>query len=238
MTTRTTSPRATRWSLPAALALVLAGCPGADKPPPQSPKSPEQMPPGSTPATTGTTPNTTGTQPPVTGTSPTGTTPEPGTPLVPPTGADLPKTVKLKLVAVPKAKVRWGKKTLGVTPLAFERPRDSGPVDLVFLASGYFPVHTRAFTYKSDSLYISMTKLSDRHKLYGAKKDPPPAAPCDPTAGPCAPATAPTGTTPGVPVPSVPVAPGTPPLPLPPIPTTKPAPSPTPAPAPAPAPAP
>lgn len=205
-------------------AFASAACPGPDKPPPQSPKSQEQGGPNG-PTTAPTANQPTGTQP--TGTQPTGTQPTGTDPNAPPAVAPaLSPTVKLKLIAVPKAKVRWGKKTLGVTPLSFERPRDSGPVDLVFLSSGHFPVHTRAFTYKSDSLYITMTKLSDRQKLYGAKKEPPPTAPCDPAAGPCTPA--PATTTPGVPVPSVPVAPGTPPLPLPPIPTTPAPASPTP----------
>lgn len=129
-----------------------------------------------------------------------------------------PKTVKIRLASSPKTTVRWGKKTLGITPLVVERPLDSGPMDLVFVARGYFPVHTRAFTFKNDSVHVSMTKLGDRAKLYGAKKEAPPAATppaCDPTAGPCPPPSAPA--TPPVPAPAP--APAPPPTPTP-TPTT------------------
>lgn len=112
-------------------------------------------------------------------------------PMVAPAGGaeEPPKTVKLRLGSSPKAQVRWGKKVLGITPLSVERLRDSGPLDLVFVAHGYFPVHTRAFTFKNDSVHVQMTKVADRQKLYGAKKELPPA--CDPATGPCQPGLAP-----------------------------------------------
>src|SRR5438093_1401052 len=66
-----------------------------------------------------------------------------------------PRPAKIRIVvrSTPvKATVRWGKKTLGLTPVTLERPRDSGPVDLVLRAPGFFPVHTRAYTFKSDAV--------------------------------------------------------------------------------------
>ncbi|MCA1665562.1 MAG: hypothetical protein LC659_15065, partial [Myxococcales bacterium] len=53
-----------------------------------------------------------------------------------------------------KALVFWGKKKLGETPVTLERPRDSGPVDLVVRGEGFFPLHTRAYTFKTDVLYV------------------------------------------------------------------------------------
>ena len=74
----------------------------------------------------------------------------------------------------------WGRKKLGDTPVTLERPRDSGPVDLVVRGDGFFPVHTRAYTFHNDVLYVKMTKLEDRMTLFGAKRDlnetPPPGA--------------------------------------------------------------
>ena len=72
--------------------------------------------------------------------------------------------------------VFWGKKKLGDTPVTLERPRDSGPVDLVVRSEGWIPVHTRAYTFRNDVLYVKMTKLEDKKTIYGAKQDvePPP----------------------------------------------------------------
>lgn len=76
-----------------------------------------------------------------------------------------------------KVFVFWGKKKLGETPVTLERPRDSGPVDLVVRSEGFFPVHTRAYTFRNDVVYVKLTKLDDRMTLFGAKRDanePPP----------------------------------------------------------------
>jgi hypothetical protein len=86
-------------------------------------------------------------------------------------------TVKISIRAVParpKSKVFWGKKLMGETPLDLVRPRDSGPVDLVVKNDGFFNVHTRAYTYKNDVLYVKLTKLADKMKLLGAKQEIPP----------------------------------------------------------------
>ena len=104
------------------------------------------------------------------------------TPSAPVSGAaakPLPPNIKIFVRTTPsvakggpdKALVFWGKKKLGEIPVTLERPRDSGPVDLVVRAEGFFPVHTRAYTVKNDVLYVRMTKLEDRMKLFGAKQE-------------------------------------------------------------------
>jgi PEGA domain-containing protein len=85
-----------------------------------------------------------------------------------------PQPVKIRIVvrsSPPKATVFWGKKKLGDTPVTLERPRDSGPIDLVVRNEGYFPVHTRAYTFKNDGVMVRMTKLDDRMTLFGAKRE-------------------------------------------------------------------
>jgi hypothetical protein len=126
------------------------------------------------------------------------------TPSAPGSGAaakPLPPNIKIFVRVTPspakggpdKALVFWGKKKLGETPVTLERPRDSGPVDLVVRAEGFFPVHTRAYTVKNDVLYVRMTKLDDRMKLFGAKQEVETAPPGGEGA-PGAPSTEPAGT--------------------------------------------
>ncbi|MGZ3442520.1 MAG: hypothetical protein ACXVDD_23525 [Polyangia bacterium] len=99
-----------------------------------------------------------------------------------PSGAAVkPLPPKIKIIVrakgPDKATVFWGKKKLGDAPVTLERPRDSGPVDLVVRGEGFFPVHTRAYTFRNDVVYVKMTKLDDRMTLFGAKRDanePPP----------------------------------------------------------------
>jgi hypothetical protein len=96
---------------------------------------------------------------------------------LPASAAVKPKPAKVKLVVrsnPPKALVSWGKKKLGPTPVILERPRDSGPMDLVVKSDGYFPVHTRAYTFKNDTVWVKLTKLADKMSLYGAKAELPP----------------------------------------------------------------
>jgi len=66
--------------------------------------------------------------------------------------------VTLKLLADPnrKAHVFWGRKDLGVAPLEIRRPRGSGPLDLVFVAQGFLPLHTRAFTDHDETLSVRL----------------------------------------------------------------------------------
>lgn len=98
---------------------------------------------------------------------------DPATPTPPPQ----PTKVKIQIRSSPKAEVRWGKKNLGVTPVTIDRPRDSGPIDLILRSSGYFPVHTRAYTVKNDTVGVHLTKLKDRMTLFGAKAELPPESP-------------------------------------------------------------
>ena len=128
-------------------------------------------------------------------------TPEGATPIEPPAPAP-PAKVKVSVRTTPKALVFWGKKSLGATPVILERPRDSGPMDLVLRQKGYLTVHTRAYTFRSDALSIKLTPLADADKLLGAKKAPQPE--------PATPGTVPStsGTVPSVPG-TVPSMPGT-----------------------------
>ena len=113
----------------------------------------------------------------------------------PPAKAPPPKIKIVVRSNPPKATVFWGKKKLGETPVTFERPRDSGPIDLVVRNDGYFPVHTRAYTFKNDAMLVRMTKLDDRMTLPGAKHEAgetpdggvPPPLPPPPTAPTVAP---------------------------------------------------
>ena len=104
-------------------------------------------------------------------------------PSVPSGAAAKPLPQKVKIIVHSRgpdkgtAFVFWGKKKLGETPVTLERPRDSGPVDLVVRSEGWFPVHTRAYTFRNDVVYVKMTKLEDRLTIYGAKHEagePPP----------------------------------------------------------------
>lgn len=139
-------------------------------------------------------------------------------PAVPPTATathapappPLPATVRISLRTSPprKAKVYWGRKLLGMTPLQFERPRASGPLDLVLRADGYFPVHVRAFTDWNDGLTIELTKLSDRMKLFGAKRELPAEPEAAGATGPAASAApSPSGPSPAAASPTVPAPP-------------------------------
>jgi hypothetical protein len=92
-----------------------------------------------------------------------------------------------------KAMVRWGHKTLGTIPvprpMVVERPRDSGPLDLVIRAAGFLPVHTRAYTFSDSRVAVKLTPPSEKNKLFGYKQEPAP----NPDAG--VPAPAPAGAT-------------------------------------------
>lgn len=106
----------------------------------------------------------------------------------------LPEKVRVVIYSNPrKARVSWGKKQLGTTPVVLERPRDSGPIDLIVRKEGYFPLHTRAYTFRNDTLHTKLTALEDRMTIYGAKAELPAAEP-----GCCGEGTPPDG---GVPAP-------------------------------------
>jgi hypothetical protein len=65
-------------------------------------------------------------------------------------------TLKLVTDANRKAHVFWGRKDLGVAPLEIRRPRGSGPLDLLFVAPGFLPLHTRAFTDHDETLSVRL----------------------------------------------------------------------------------
>lgn len=89
-----------------------------------------------------------------------------------PAAAASADTVKIKLVAEPRrqARVYWGRKDLGLAPLEIERPRGSGPLDLLVLAPGFLPLHTRAFTDRDDTLTLRLYSERDASSLPGYRR--------------------------------------------------------------------
>jgi len=89
-------------------------------------------------------------------------------------------TVHITIQTVPprKAQVKWGRKNLGIIPvprpLVVERPRDSGPMDLAIRASGFLPVHTRAYTFTDSRVAVKLTPPSEKNTLFGYREDPAP----------------------------------------------------------------
>jgi hypothetical protein len=86
-------------------------------------------------------------------------------------------TVHIYIQTVPprKAQVKWGGKTLGPIPaprpLVIERPRDSGPLDLVIRAAGFLSVHTRVYTFSDSHVSVKVTPPSEKSKLFGYKQE-------------------------------------------------------------------
>ena len=103
----------------------------------------------------------------------------PGSPVAP------PATVKITIITVPTQKrvfVNWGKKRLGMIaphqPLILQRPRDSGPLDLLITCEGFVPVQTRAYTFGDTKLAVKLTPLDQKNTLLGYREEvPPPPAP-------------------------------------------------------------
>jgi len=100
-------------------------------------------------------------------------------------GADagaLAPTVKLVFRTFPprRALVMWGAKRLGFidrgAPLVVERPRDSGPLDVVIRADKYLPVHTRAYTFNDAAIDVRITPIEKKDTIYGYKEPLPPDA--------------------------------------------------------------
>jgi hypothetical protein len=89
-------------------------------------------------------------------------------------------TVHITIQTVPprKAQVKWGGKLVGVIPaprpLVVERPRDSGPLDLVIRAAGFLPVHTRAYTFSDSRVAVKLTPPDEKSKLFGYREEPAP----------------------------------------------------------------
>ena len=124
-------------------------------------------------------------------------TPLPAAPVAPKPVAP-PANVRIVIRAVPQAKkqkteVYWGKRLLGETPFVLERAQGSGPLDLTLKSEGFFNVHVRAYTDKSEALVVPLTRLADRMTLFGARKELPPedAPPAEGTPAPPAPVATP-----------------------------------------------
>jgi len=107
------------------------------------------------------------------GVTETNETPPPATPA---------PTVRIVFKVVPPniATVSWGNKRLGIikpkAPLIIERPRDSGPMDVVFKSQGYVTVHSRVYTFTNSTLAVKLTPLDKKNTIYGFKEEAPPEA--------------------------------------------------------------
>lgn len=82
-------------------------------------------------------------------------------------------TVKIKVIvdARRQAHVVWGRKDFGVAPLEIERPRNSGPLDLVVVAPGYLPLHARALTDRDDVLTLRLYAAAEAPQLLGYRPE-------------------------------------------------------------------
>lgn len=90
------------------------------------------------------------------------------------------KTVKLRLDVAPRSArpvVWWGKQKLGEAPLTIERPRRSGPLNLVIRAEGYLDHHTRLFTDRDDRLAVVLVRPNEAAGMLGFKRKPGTASP-------------------------------------------------------------
>jgi hypothetical protein len=76
-----------------------------------------------------------------------------------------------------KATVQWGKKRLGVigpqAPLIVQRPRDSGPLDVIVRAEGCLPVQTRAYTFEDSKVAVKVTPIDQKNTLHGYREEVP-----------------------------------------------------------------
>jgi len=76
-----------------------------------------------------------------------------------------------------KAMVFWGKKKLGPiaphAPLIIQRPRDSGPLDVVVRAEGCVPVQTRAYTFEDSKVAVKVTPNEEKNTLLGYREEIP-----------------------------------------------------------------
>lgn len=111
-----------------------------------------------------------------------------GAPAAPVPGAATPpaapkapgSTVRIVFTVLPstkKATVNWGKKRLGViaphAPLIIQRPRDSGPLDVVVRADGCVPVQTRAYTFEDSKVAVHVTPNDQKNTLLGYREELP-----------------------------------------------------------------
>jgi hypothetical protein len=106
--------------------------------------------------------------------------PDGGAAAVPPK----PEKVKIWFFTQPVAKteLRWGKRKLGVVnpnannprkktpPFFIERPRDSGPMDIVARADGFLPLNTRVYTYNDNKVWLKLVPETEIHTILGYKQ--------------------------------------------------------------------
>jgi|GEM_PF-1302658 len=91
-------------------------------------------------------------------------------------GAPESPNVKVVFKTYPgrRAVVMWGGTRLGFVdrnkPLVVERPRDSGPMDIVVRSIGYLPVHTRAYTFDDAVVEVRLTPIEKKDTLYGYRQ--------------------------------------------------------------------
>jgi hypothetical protein len=88
-------------------------------------------------------------------------------PAAPTAGTPDRVTIKVVVDARWKAHVFWGPKDLGVAPLEIQRPRGSGPLDLLIVADQALPLHTRVFTDRDNSLAVRLYGENDAAGLLG-----------------------------------------------------------------------
>jgi hypothetical protein len=85
------------------------------------------------------------------------------------------ETVTIKILAEPRrqAHVFWGRKDLGLAPLEVQRPRNSGPLELLVLAPNCLPLHTRVFTDRDDKLWLRLYSKEEAPQVLGYRLEPP-----------------------------------------------------------------
>ena len=132
-----------------ALAVGLAACRARQHPPAPAPPPPPE-PVAAAPAAAP--------EPPLPDEAPEPLTPDPARGEV---------TIKLVGDANRKAHVLWGRKDFGQVPLEIRRPRGSGPMDLVVVAPGTLPLHTRVFTDHDETLSLRLYDEGGAHGLLG-----------------------------------------------------------------------
>ncbi|HZL21632.1 MAG TPA: hypothetical protein VFG23_28130 [Polyangia bacterium] len=115
------------------------------------------------------------------GALPAGAPPLPIDVAAPPADKTPSPTVRIVITVLPstkKAMVFWGKKRLGViaqhAPLILQRPRDSGPLDLVVKSEGCLPVQTRAYTFGDSKFAVKLTPVEEKNTLLGYREELPP----------------------------------------------------------------
>jgi hypothetical protein len=88
--------------------------------------------------------------------------------------------IVFKVIPPSRATVTWGKKKMGFikprAPLVVERPRDSGPLDVVVRAEDCVPVHTRAYTFTDSTVVVKVTPVDKKNTIFGYREVPPPEA--------------------------------------------------------------